>query len=146
VALRAGATDVVRSDGPWRDEVRELTSGGGDMVVDPVGGDRFTDSLRCLRPGGRVVVVGFAAGTIPEVRVNRLLLRNVSVIGAGLDRWWDGRPEEMVRIGHEVHRLAERGAIAPVVGRRFALEEGADAMRLLEGRGAAGKVVLDVEG
>jgi NADPH2:quinone reductase len=145
VALRAGATDAVRSDGPWRDEVRELTGGGADMVVDPVGGDRFTDSLRCLCPGGRVVVVGFTAGSIPEVKVNRLLLRNVSVIGAGLDRWWDGRPEEMVRIGAEVNRLAERGAIAPVVGRRFPLGQGADAMRLLEERGAVGKVVLDVE-
>jgi NADPH2:quinone reductase len=144
VARRAGAADVVRSDGPWRDEVRELTGGGADMVVDPVGGDRFTDSLRCLRPGGRVVVVGFAAGSIPEVRVNRLLLRNVSVIGAGLDRWWDGRPEEMVRIGAEIDRLAGTGAIAPVVGQRFPLAEGAAAMRLLEGRGAAGKVVLDV--
>jgi NADPH2:quinone reductase len=146
VALRAGATDAVRSDGPWRDEVREMTCGGADMVVDPVGGDRFTDSLRCLCPGGRVVVVGFTAGAIPEVKVNRLLLRNVSVIGAGLDRWWDGRPEEMVRIGAEVSRLAETGAIAPVVGRRFPLGGGADAMRLLEGRGAVGKVVLDVEG
>jgi NADPH2:quinone reductase len=145
VARAAGATDVVRSDGPWRDEIRELTRGGADMVVDPVGGDRFTDSLRCLCPGGRVVVVGFTAGAIPEVKVNRLLLRNISVIGAGLDRWWDGRPEEMVRIGTQVNRLAETGAIAPVVGRRFPLAEGADAMRLLEGRGAVGKVVLDVE-
>jgi NADPH2:quinone reductase len=145
VALRAGATDVVRSGGPWREEVRELTGGGADMVIDPVGGDRFTDSLRCLCPGGRVVVVGFAAGTIPEIKANRLLLRNVSVIGAGLDRWWDGRPEEMVRIGEAVNRLAETGVIAPVVGRRFALDDGADAMRLLEERGAVGKVVLDVE-
>jgi NADPH2:quinone reductase len=80
------------------------------------------------------------------VKVNRLLLRNVSVIGAGLDRWWDGRPEEMIRIGAEVDRRSQTGAIAPVVGRRFPLGEGADALRLLEQRGAVGKVVLDVEG
>src|SRR5207248_1070069 len=58
------------------------TGGGVDVVVDPVGSDRFLDSLRLLRPEGRLVVVGFAGGTIPEVKVNRLLLRNISVLGA----------------------------------------------------------------
>ena len=83
VAREAGADDVVRSDGPWKDEAKELSGGGVDIVLDPVGGDRFTDSLRSLREGGRVVVVGFTGGSIPEVRVNRLLLNNTEVIGAG---------------------------------------------------------------
>src|SRR5512132_2522288 len=76
VAREAGADEVVRSDGPWREQVVELTGGGVDVVLDPVGGDRFTDSLRSLREDGRVVVVGFTGGEIPEVRVNRLLLGN----------------------------------------------------------------------
>src|SRR6476660_8120666 len=75
VAREAGADEVVRSDGPWKDEVKAL--GGVDVVLDPVGGDRFTDSIRCLREQGRIVVVGFTAGSIPEVRVNRLLLNNI---------------------------------------------------------------------
>ena len=81
VAREAGADEVVRADGPWKDAVKEL--GGADVVLDPVGGDRFTDSLRCLSEDGRAIVVGFTAGSIPEVRVNRLLLNNVSVVGAG---------------------------------------------------------------
>src|SRR5581483_1926725 len=82
VAREAGADEVVRSDGAWKDEAKEISGGGVDVVGDPVGGDRFTDSLRSLREGGRVIVVGFTGGSIPEVRVNRLLLGNTEVIGA----------------------------------------------------------------
>jgi NADPH2:quinone reductase len=144
LARAAGAHDVVRSGGPWRDEVRELTGGGADLVIDPVGGDRFTDILRSLRDGGRVVVVGFTGGSIPEVRVNRLLLRNTEVIGAGWGAWVAARPQEGTRIGAEVHRLAEEGVAKPLVGARFPLERGADAMRLIEERRAIGKVVLEL--
>src|SRR3954463_10513389 len=80
VARDAGADEVLRADGAWKDEAKELSGGGVDLVLDPVGGDRFTDSLRSLREGGRVVVVGFTAGSIPEVKVNRLLLNNTEVI------------------------------------------------------------------
>jgi NADPH:quinone reductase len=146
MAREAGAHDVVRSDGPWRDEIRELTGGGADLVVDPVGGDRFTDILRSLRDGGRVVVVGFTGGSIPEVRVNRLLLRNLEVIGAGWGAWGERHPQDMEEIGRQVHRLAEDGVVRPLVGARFPLDRAADAMRLVEGRGALGKVVLDVSG
>src|SRR3954468_10018650 len=80
VAREAGADEVLRADGPWKDQAKEV--GGADLIVDPVGGDRFTDSLRSLREEGRLVVVGFTGGSIPEVKVNRLLLNNVEVIGA----------------------------------------------------------------
>ncbi len=93
VAREAGADHVVRSDGPWKDEAKEITGGAGvDIVIDPVGGDRFTDSLRSLRAGGRVVVVGFTGGSIPEVRVNRLLLNNTEVVGAGWGAGVLGQP------------------------------------------------------
>jgi NADPH2:quinone reductase len=90
------------------------------------------------------VVVGFTAGSIPEVRVNRLLLRNLEVVGAGWGAWMAAHPQDGRAIGEQVHALAEAGAVVPVVGARFALEDGAEAMRLIEGRGALGKVVLDV--
>ena len=140
VARRAGADDVVRSDGAWLDEVR----GGVDLVVDPVGGDRFTDSLRSLRPGGRVLVVGFTAGSIPEVKVNRLLLTNTAVVGAAWGEWASSRADSAREIGALVTRLVEDGAVRPLVGERLPLERGADALRLIERRGALGKIVLDV--
>ena len=144
VAREAGADDVVRSDGPWREQVDELTGGGVDVVVDPVGGDRFTDSLRSLREDGRVVVVGFTGGSIPEVKVNRLLLRNTEVVGAGWGAYAMSRPELNGEIGGELARMIAAGTVKPIVGARFPLERGADAMKLIDERGATGKVVLDV--
>src|ERR671916_1520149 len=94
VAREAGADEVVRSDGEWKDEAKEISGGGVDVVLDPVGGDRFTDSLRSLREDGRLVVVGFTAGSIPEVRVNRLLLNNIDVVGAGWAAWMAGHPQD----------------------------------------------------
>jgi NADPH:quinone reductase len=146
VALEAGADEVVRSDGPWKDEVKELTGGGVDLVFDPVGGDRFTDSLRSLRETGRLVVVGFAGGSIPEVKVNRLLLGNTEVIGAGWGGYVMSRPEVNLEIGAEITRLIEHGFVRPIVGERFPLERAADALRVLDERRAVGKIVLDVRG
>ena len=145
IARKAGANEVVRSDGPWKDQVRELTDGGADVVLDPVGGDRFTDSLRSLREFGRVVVVGFTGGSIPEVRVNRLLLNNTEVIGAGWGASVLGWHERTERIGREIEGMIEAGDINPIIGARFALENAADALVLLDERGATGKVVLDLE-
>jgi NADPH:quinone reductase len=144
VAREAGADDVVRSDGAWKDEVVELSGGGVDVVLDPVGGDRFTDSLRSLREDGRVVVVGFTGGSIPEVKVNRLLLRNTEVVGAGWGAYVLGKPDVNRRIGTELHRLAEDGFVRPIVGQRFPLERAAEALRVIDERRATGKVVLDV--
>jgi NADPH2:quinone reductase len=145
VARQAGADEVVRSDGPWKDEVKAMTDGGAHVVLDPVGGDRFTDSLRCLREGGRVVVVGFTGGSIPEVRVNRLLLNNTEVIGAGWGASVLGWPERTERIGRAIEGMIEAGQVRPVIGARFPMEKAADALQLLDERGATGKVVLDLK-
>src|SRR3954451_4557008 len=141
VAREAGADDVVRSDGEWRGQARELTSGDGvDMVVDPVGGkERFTDSLRALATGGRAVVVGFTEGSIPEVRVNRLLLNNVDVVGAGWGACILGKPDINAEIGAEINRLIGEGYVRPIVGARFPFGAIADALELIDGRGATGK-------
>src|SRR6476469_7900562 len=82
-ARAAGAHHIVLAEG-FLAATKELTDGRGvDVVVDPVGGDRFTDSLRSLAPEGRLLVIGFTAGQFPEVKVNRLLLNNISVVGVG---------------------------------------------------------------
>ncbi len=116
VAREAGADEVVRSDGPWKDEVKELSGGGVDVIVDPVGGDRFTDSLRSLREGGRIVVVGFTGGSIPEVKVNRLLLNNVEVVGAGWGAYVMGKPDVNRQIGAALEPLITAGFVKPIVG------------------------------
>ena len=146
VAREAGADEVLRSDGAWKDEAKELSGGGVDVVIDPVGGDRFTDSLRSLGEGGRAVVVGFTGGSIPEVRVNRLLLNNLEVVGAGWGAFVLGKPDLNLEIGRAIAELAERGFVKPIVGARFPLERASDALELIDGRGATGKVVLDVRG
>jgi NADPH2:quinone reductase len=144
VAREAGADEVVRSDSAWKDAVREM--GGADMVLDPVGGDRFTDSLRSLRQGGRAVVVGFTGGSIPEVRVNRLLLNNIEVVGAGWGAYAMGRPDVCREIGTALHALIEDGSVRPIVGTRLPLERASEALEIIDSRGALGKVVLDVAG
>jgi len=144
VAREAGADEVVRSDGPWKDEARELSGGGVDIVIDPVGGDRFTDSLRSLRENGRCVVVGFTGGSIPEVRVNRLLLNNIEVVGAGWGASVMEQPELERQIGAAVGRLVDEGHVKPLVGARFPLERAAEALQLIDSRGATGKVVLEI--
>ena len=146
IAREAGADEVVRSDGAWREQAVELSDGGVDVVLDPVGGDRFTDSLRSLREDGRVVVVGFTAGSIPEVKVNRLLLRNTEVVGAGWGAYAMGRPQLNREIGEALEAMVRDGVVRPLVGARYPLARAADAMGLIDERRATGKVVLDVRG
>jgi NADPH2:quinone reductase len=144
VARQAGADHVVRSDGPWKDEAKELSGGGVDLVIDPVGGDRFTDSIRSLAEGGRVVVVGFTGGSIPEVKVNRLLLGNTEVIGAGWGAFAMSKPQLTIEIGAEISKLIDAGFVRPIVGASFPLEQASKALKLIDERGATGKVVLAV--
>jgi NADPH:quinone reductase len=146
VARDAGADEVVRSDGSWKDEAKELSGGGVDVVLDPVGGDRFLDSLRSLGEGGRLVVVGFTGGSIPEVKVNRLLLNNTEVVGAGWGAYVMPKPDLNREIGTAVNRLVDDGFVRPIVGARFRPEQAADALKLIDERGATGKVVLEFRG
>ena len=86
LAVKCGADHVVRSGGDWLAEVRSITHGRGvEAFIDMVGGDRFLDTVRSLAIGGRGIIVGFAGGTIPEIRVNRLLLRNLTLTGIAMD-------------------------------------------------------------
>jgi NADPH:quinone reductase len=144
VALEAGADDVLRSDGPWRDEAKERTGGRGvDLVLDPVGGERFIDSLRALATGGRAVVVGFTEGLIPQVKVNRLLLNNTSIVGAAWGAYAMARQDVEGEIGRAVNRLVDDGHVTPIVGSTFPPQRTAEALTLIDERGALGKVVID---
>ncbi|OBJ67493.1 NADPH:quinone oxidoreductase family protein [Mycobacterium sp. 1274756.6] len=143
-ATAAGATDVVYADG-FKDAVKELTGGRGvDIVVDPVGGDRFTDSLRSLAPAGRLLVIGFTGGEIPTVKVNRLLLNNIDVVGVGWGAWAATHPGSLTEQWAQLEPLLASGRLPapePVV---YPFEEAAAAVAALENRTAAGKVVLRI--
>jgi NADPH2:quinone reductase len=142
VAKAAGATDVVLAEG-FKDAVKELTGGRGvDIVVDPVGGDRFTDSLRSLAPGGRLLVIGFTGGEIPTIKVNRLLLNNVDAVGVGWGAWALSHPGYLLEQWAELEPLLASGRVSapePVV---YPIERAGDAIASLEDRTAKGKVVV----
>jgi NADPH2:quinone reductase len=144
VAKAAGASDVVLADG-FRDAVMQLTGGRGvDIVVDPVGGDRFTDSLRSLAPGGRLLVLGFTGGEIPTVKVNRLLLNNADAVGVGWGAWVLSHPGYLAEQWAQLQPLLASGKVPapqPVV---YPLERAGEAIASLENRTAKGKVVLRV--
>lgn len=144
VARGAGAADVVLADG-FKDAVMQLTGGRGvDIVLDPVGGDRFTDSLRCLAVEGRLLVVGFTGGDIPTVKVNRLLLNNISVVGVGWGAFLMQRPDYLQQQWDDLLPHLESGAVDPPLGTIYPLAEAAAAVAELDERRAAGKVVLQV--
>jgi NADPH:quinone reductase len=144
IARAAGATDVVLADG-FKDAVKELTGGRGvDVVVDPVGGDRFTDSLRSLAPAGRLLVIGFTGGEIPTVKVNRLLLNNVDVVGVGWGAWAGKHPGALTEQWAELEKLLASGKLPPPEPVVYPLEAAAAAIASLENRTAKGKVVLRV--
>jgi NADPH2:quinone reductase len=145
VARRAGADAVLLSTGDWVGQVKAQTGGRGvDVVMDPVGGDVFDLSLKCLATEGRLLVVGFAGGRIPEVKVNRLLLRNVDVVGVAWGAFVMQEPAVTEEIARDLAALAAKGVVAPVVDKVFPLEEAEQALRELESRTATGKVVLRV--
>jgi len=144
VARAAGATDVVLADG-FKDAVAELTGGRGvDVVMDPVGGDRFTDSLRSLAPAGRLLVVGFTGGEIPTVKVNRLLLNNIDVVGVGWGAWILTHPGALAEQWEGLSALLSSGRLAPPQPEVYPFEDAAAAVASLEDRTARGKVVLRI--
>jgi NADPH2:quinone reductase len=148
IALAAGADDAVPADG-FLAALKELDGFGSagfegvDIIVDPVGGDRFIDSLRSLRRHGRLLVIGFAdEGNIPEVKVNRLLLRNTSIMGVG---WGEYALTNLAFLREQWAALLphiESGIIKPPIGSEFLLADAGRALSLMDSRGALGKIVL----
>jgi NADPH2:quinone reductase len=138
-----GADVVLPLTDGWAQAVREHTDGRGvDVVVDPVGGDPFDDAIRVLATEGRLLVLGFASGGgIPSVKVNRLLLRNVSVVGVGLREFLNKVPDAQVEIGEGLGKLVDAG-LRPPPPVRYPLSEGRAAVESLASGGVRGKVVL----
>lgn len=144
VARLAGAHDVVRAEG-FRDAVSRLTGGRGvDVLVDPVGGDRFTDSLRCLAVEGRLLVLGFTGRAIPTVKVNRLLLTNTTVMGVASAEYWRSHPQYAGEQWRQLLPHVESGVIDPPIGEVLPLERAAAAIGAMDDRRATGRILLRV--
>jgi NADPH2:quinone reductase len=138
VATDAGADEVVLAD-TWLEQVGR---GAVDIVFDPVGGDRFTDTLRSLRVDGRVLVVGFAAGDIPSVRVSRLLLGNIDVLGAASMEYFEQRPRALPELWLQLLELRATGDLADPPMHPFAFDDARGALDAIAHRRAMGKVIL----
>ena len=144
VARQAGADVAIDySAADWPDQVRAATGGRGvDVVVENVGGDIFDGCVKTLAWGGRLLVVGFAGGRIPEIKLNRVLLKHISLIGVHWGPMLMHEPDKL-RKGHDdLLRWYEAGKIKPMVWRTFPLEEVPAALAALGGRRSWGKIVL----
>ncbi|NLE79994.1 MAG: NADPH:quinone oxidoreductase family protein [Rhodococcus sp.] len=136
-----GADEVVQLEEGWGERVRTLTDGGAQVVIDPVGGDAFDEAVRVLAPEGRLVVIGFAGGGIPQLKMNRVLFRNISVMGAAWGEFVMRNPSGMEEIHAALVRHVERG-MQPVVTARYSLDEAGRALADLEEGKILGKGVL----
>lgn len=145
LAERAGADVTIDYADPALDlkaAVRDLTGGGADVVVDPVGGPRASLMLRALRFEGRYLVVGFASGDVPQVPLNQVLLNDRTVIGIDWGFWAQRRPEANAEVLDELFGMVRQGGLCPTEPTSYALDDAARALDDLEHRRIAGKVVL----
>ncbi|MGA9795120.1 MAG: NADPH:quinone oxidoreductase family protein [Rhizomicrobium sp.] len=138
-----GADHVLPSSG-FRERVKELTQGrGADVIYDPVGGDVFDESVRCIAFNGRILIVGFTSGRIPSVSVNMPLIKGFSVVGVRAGEYGRKFPEKGRENIAAIDRLLAEKKIRPHIGSRFPLDRAIDAMRTLAERRIIGKAVIE---
>lgn len=146
--LAVGADGIVDLSRPnlrdsLRDQVREQTGGAGaDIVIDPLGGDIFDAAIRAVAWRGRMVVVGFASGRIPTLKVNYVMLKNMEVSGLQVSDYRKRTPDEMAHCINEIFRLYAEGRLAPGKVTLFPLERVSEALVQLRDRRASGRLVL----
>ncbi len=144
LARRAGADVLI----DYRTEdfvarVMDDTEGrGADVIYDSVGGETTDLSLKCIAWNGRLLVIGFASGDIPDVKLNRVLLKNISIVGLHWSAYPDREPEAIDACFEGLFAMAERGEIDPFVSAEYPLEKAGEALTALASRKTVGKVVL----
>lgn len=146
LARENGADATVNyTDAPLKSAVRELTSGrGADVIFDPVGGDLFDDCLRAVAWRGRILIVGFAGGTIQRIPANLPLLKGSSILGVFWGQFARLEPQLHRQNTAELLAALQQGKLKPHVGAVFPLERSAEALQMLADRRATGKVVVRV--
>ncbi|MBX3278178.1 MAG: NADPH:quinone oxidoreductase family protein [Acidobacteria bacterium] len=129
----------------WVNCVKAITGGrGADIIYDPVGGEIFDLSTKCIAPEGRLLVIGFAGGTIPKIAANRVLLKDMSLVGVFWGSYVERYPEALADMQRELMEMYSAGRINPVVTGVWPLDQAPAAMRDLASRRTTGKVVLAI--
>ena len=132
-------------DGELKERVKDLTKGrGADVIYDPVGGDLFDQSCRCINWNGRLLVIGFASGRIPEYKANLALLKGASMVGVFLGRFRKEEPEEYENNFAELLQMYDEGKLKPIVTESFAMSDFVDAFNVFTERKVMGKVTLEI--
>lgn len=133
--------------GGFREQVKALTDGrGADVVFDPVGGDVFDESMRCVNWNARLLTIGFTSGRWPQASVNLILIKQLSVIGVRAGEYGRREPAKGAQVHKALFDLAESGRIDPYICASFPLEEAVSAMQMLTQRKVVGKVVVTING
>lgn len=146
IARQQGADHLINSNGEdVRARIKELTGGrGADVIYDPVGGDLFTASLRSIAFEGRILVIGFAGGTVPQIPANHLLVKNVDVIGVNWPAYAELNPQVMTRSFQTLIDWYLTGAIQPRISATYPLDQAVEAIHQVVTRQSTGKVVITV--
>ncbi len=146
VRRAAAPAEVINyGDGELKEKVKELTAGrGADVIYDPVGGDLFDQCCRCINWNGRLLVIGFTSGRIPEYKANLALLKGSAMVGVFLGRFKKEEPAAYEANFSELLNMYEQGKLNPLITQTFPLERFADAFNVFTKRQAMGKVVLQV--
>lgn len=143
VCKEAGADELINyREGDFASAVKALTGGrGADVIYDPVGGDVFDQSTRCIAFSGRLLVIGFASGRIPEIAANRILLKNMSVVGLHWGNYYREEPEAVVACHQALLKLYDAGKIRPMIGGHFDFDALPEALEAIDKRRSWGKLV-----
>ncbi|MCP8462844.1 NADPH:quinone oxidoreductase family protein [Pseudomonas sp. ZM23] len=146
VAKAAGADVLINySEGSLKDKLKQITGGQGvDVIYDPVGGDLFEEAFRSIAWNGRMLVVGFASGTIPSLPANLTLLKGASLVGVFWGSFAQRQPQDNAANFQQLFAWFAEGKIKPLVSQTYPLEQAADAINHLGQRKAVGKVVVTV--
>jgi NADPH2:quinone reductase len=138
-----GIDHVLPSSG-FREAVKEITGGGADVIYDPVGGDVFDESTRCIGFNGRLLIIGFTSGRIPSISINMPLIKQYSIMGVRAGEYGRQFPEKGRENMAAITKLLADGKIRPHVYKRFPLTQAVDAMRTLQDRSVIGKTVIEL--
>lgn len=143
VASRAGADHVIDADsGDLRGQIKSL--GGADVVYDPVGGDQFSDLFRATNPDGRILIIGFASGDIPQIKVNHMMVKNISLLGVNWGAYLHFNPNALRESLATLIGWAAKGELQPYISNVLPFSQTLDGLEMLTGRKSTGKLVIQM--